>query len=244
MSSLPASNLSLFSFASSAQDVPDSEWHKCIVNLYNFIIHATIICSLYSYIFLYESSVCRCVGTISVSHLDNPKYVLVGYPCGSKRPRHWTLSLSSRRVKYNPGKTNTINLLLLNNFYRRVRKRKRRIIVHFGYVATRYGPQSVTRRRWLTFSARGLEGIDKIRSRQANRSDNPAAWNFSNDPTTTLFFEYSFFVASSEEPRRGEGGRIDHESRDVERREIRRWKAAWFILACYRALLNGSGARC
>ena len=66
MSSLPTSNLSLSSFAQSAQDHPDSEWHKCIANIYNFIIHVTIICSLYSYVFLYESGVCHCVGAISV----------------------------------------------------------------------------------------------------------------------------------------------------------------------------------
>ena len=91
MSSLPTSNLSLPSFAQSAQDVPDGEWHKCIVNICNFIIHVTIICSVYSYMFPYESGVCHCVSTISVrtsiyferpslctvsvSHPYNPKYV-------------------------------------------------------------------------------------------------------------------------------------------------------------------------
>ena len=46
---------------------------------------------------------------------DNLKYVLVGYPCGSKWPRHRTLRFNSRRV---------------NNFhpmmsYRRVQKKKK-----------------------------------------------------------------------------------------------------------------------
>ncbi|KAF3423979.1 hypothetical protein E2986_12756, partial [Frieseomelitta varia] len=48
-----------------------------------------------------------------------------------------------------------INLLLLNNFYpvisyRWVEKRKRRFIV-YGSV-TRYGPQSICQRKWLTLN--------------------------------------------------------------------------------------------
>ena len=36
--------------------------------------------------------------TVSVSRLTNPKYALVGYPRGSKWPRHRMLKFSSRRV--------------------------------------------------------------------------------------------------------------------------------------------------
>ena len=38
MSSLPTSNLSLSPFAQFAQDIPDSKWRKCIVNIYNFVV--------------------------------------------------------------------------------------------------------------------------------------------------------------------------------------------------------------
>ena len=99
ISSLPTSNLSLSSFAQSAQDVPDSEWHKCIV--YVTLLFMWLLFVSYAPTCFYMSlSLCwynigedfglerPSLCAVSVSCPNNPKYALVGYPCESKWPWH------------------------------------------------------------------------------------------------------------------------------------------------------------